>query len=48
MGLPATREAQQRAGALVNPMDVAAFDRFLREDIARQAEGIRIAGIQAN
>ncbi|MBR0672434.1 Bug family tripartite tricarboxylate transporter substrate binding protein [Neoroseomonas soli] len=48
MGLPATREAQQRVGALVNPMSVEAFDRFLREDITRQAEGIRLAGIQAN
>ncbi|CAH0234430.1 tripartite tricarboxylate transporter substrate binding protein [Roseomonas sp. CECT 9278] len=48
MGLPATREAQTRAGALVNPMSVEAFDRFLREDIARQAEGIRIARITAN
>ncbi|MBP0464640.1 tripartite tricarboxylate transporter substrate binding protein [Roseomonas sp. PWR1] len=48
MGLEATRAAQQRAGALVNPMSVEAFDRFLREDIARQAEGIRLARIQAN
>jgi tripartite-type tricarboxylate transporter receptor subunit TctC len=48
MGLPATREGQQRAGALVNPMSVEAFDRFLREDITRQAEGIRLARIQAN
>lgn len=48
MALPATREAQQRMGALVDPMDIAAFDRFLREDITRQAEGIRLAGIQAN
>lgn len=48
MSLPATRQAQTRIGALVNPMDVAGFDRFLREDITRQAEGIRIAGIQAN
>ena len=48
MGLPATREAQQRMGALVNPMGVEAFDRFLREDITRQAEGIRLARIQAN
>ncbi len=48
MGLPATRDAQQRAGALVNPMGLDAFDRFLREDITRQAEGIRLARIQAN
>jgi hypothetical protein len=48
MGLEATRAAQQRAGALVNPMSVAAVDRFLREDITRQAEGIRVAGITAN
>jgi tripartite-type tricarboxylate transporter receptor subunit TctC len=48
MGLEATRAAQTRAGALVNPMSVAEFDRFLHEDIARQAEGIRIARITAN
>lgn len=48
MTLPATREAQARMGALVDAMDLAAFDRFLRVDITRQAEGIRLAGIQAN
>jgi tripartite-type tricarboxylate transporter receptor subunit TctC len=48
MALPATQAMQTRLGAQVNPMDIAAFDRFLREDITRQAEGIRLAGIQAN
>ncbi|MEO3470685.1 tripartite tricarboxylate transporter substrate binding protein [Roseomonas sp. CAU 1739] len=48
MSLPATRDQQQRMGALVDPMSVDAFDRFLRADITRQAEGIRLAGIQAN
>lgn len=46
MGLPATREAQLRLGAQVNPMKLAEFDAFLRADISRQAEGIRTAGIQ--
>ncbi len=48
MGLPATRAAQLRLGAQVNPMSIAEFDAFLRADIARQAEGIRTAGIQPN
>jgi tripartite-type tricarboxylate transporter receptor subunit TctC len=48
MSLPATREAQLRAGAEVNPMTTAAFGDFLREDITRQAEGIRISGMKAN
>ena len=48
MSLPATREAQLRAGAAVNPISVAAFGAFLREDITRQAEGIRISGMKAN
>jgi tripartite-type tricarboxylate transporter receptor subunit TctC len=48
MSLPATREAQLRAGAEVNPMTAAAFGDFLREDITRQAEGIRISGMKAN
>lgn len=48
MGLPATRAAQLRLGAQVNPMSIAEFDAFLRADITRQAEGIRTAGIQPN
>jgi tripartite-type tricarboxylate transporter receptor subunit TctC len=48
MSLETTREAQLRAGAAVNPMSVAAFGAFLREDITRQAEGIRISGMKAN
>ena len=48
MALPATQAMQTRLGAQVDPMDIATFDRFLREDITRQAEGIRLAGIQAN
>ena len=48
MSLPATRDAQLRAGAEVNPMTVPAFGDFLRKDIAHQAEGIRISGMKAN
>jgi tripartite-type tricarboxylate transporter receptor subunit TctC len=48
MSLQATRDAQLRAGAEVNPMMVAAFGDFLRQDIAHQAEGIRISGMKAN
>lgn len=48
MSLPATQEAQLRMGALTNPMSVAAFADFLRQDIARQAEAIRLARIQPN
>ena len=48
MSLQATRDAQLRAGAEVNPMAVAAFGDFLRQDIAHQAEGIRISGMKAN
>ncbi|MCA3356964.1 MAG: tripartite tricarboxylate transporter substrate binding protein [Roseomonas sp.] len=48
MSLQATREAQLRAGAAVNPMAVAAFGDFLRQDIINQAEGIRISGMKAN
>jgi tripartite-type tricarboxylate transporter receptor subunit TctC len=48
MSLQATRDAQLRAGAEVNPMTVAAFGDFLRQDIAHQAEGIRISGMKAN
>jgi tripartite-type tricarboxylate transporter receptor subunit TctC len=48
MSLQATRDAQLRAGAEVNPMTVAVFGDFLRQDIAHQAEGIRISGMKAN
>jgi tripartite-type tricarboxylate transporter receptor subunit TctC len=48
MSLQATRDAQLRAGAEVNPMTVVAFGDFLRQDIAHQAEGIRISGMKAN
>ena len=48
MSLQATRDAQLRAGAEVNPMTVAAFGDFLRQDIVHQAEGIRISGMKAN
>lgn len=41
--LPATREAQARAGAQPMPMSIAEFDAFLRADITRQAEFIRMA-----
>ncbi|WP_426959755.1 tripartite tricarboxylate transporter substrate binding protein [Muricoccus radiodurans] len=44
---PETREAQLRAGAETMPMTPAAFEAFLTADIARQAEWIRLAGIQA-
>ena len=47
MSLPATREAQLRAGAQTRPMTIAEFDAFLRADITRQAEWIRMARIQA-
>ncbi len=45
--LPATRERQLAAGAQVMPMTVDAFDAFLRRDIQRQAEWIRMARITA-
>ena len=48
MSLPATRDAQLRAGAEVNPMNATAFGDFLRQDIINQAEGIRISGMKAN
>jgi tripartite-type tricarboxylate transporter receptor subunit TctC len=48
MSLQATRDAQLRAGAAVNPVAVAAFGDFLRQDIINQAEGIRISGMKAN
>jgi tripartite-type tricarboxylate transporter receptor subunit TctC len=43
MQLPATREAQARAGAQPMTMTIAEFDAFLRRDITRQAEFIRMA-----
>jgi len=43
MQLPATREAQARAGAQPMVMSIAEFDAFLRQDITRQAEFIRMA-----
>ncbi len=43
MQLPATREAQARAGAQPVVQSVSEFDAFLRQDIARQAEWIRMA-----
>jgi tripartite-type tricarboxylate transporter receptor subunit TctC len=45
---PATREAQARLGAQPVPMTVAEFDRFLRRDVERQGEWIRMARIQAS
>jgi tripartite-type tricarboxylate transporter receptor subunit TctC len=44
---PATRDAMARGGAQPMPMSLAAFGDFLRADIARQAEWIRMAGITA-
>jgi tripartite-type tricarboxylate transporter receptor subunit TctC len=46
LALPATREAQARAGAQPMPMPVAEFGEFLRRDIERQREWIRVARIQ--
>jgi len=43
LGLPATRDAQARAGAAPMPMSIADFDAYLRRDITRQAEFIRMA-----
>ncbi len=48
LSLPATREAQARLGAQPMPMTVAEFDAFLRRDIQRQGEWIRMARIQAS
>ena len=43
LALPATQEAQARAGAAPMPMSIADFDAYLRRDITRQAEFIRMA-----
>jgi tripartite-type tricarboxylate transporter receptor subunit TctC len=43
---PASREAMARGGAEPMPMSVAEFDSFLRRDIERQREWIRLAKIQ--
>jgi tripartite-type tricarboxylate transporter receptor subunit TctC len=43
LALDATKAAQERAGAQPMPMPIAAFGDFLRQDIARQAEWIRMA-----
>jgi tripartite-type tricarboxylate transporter receptor subunit TctC len=48
LALPATREAQARLGAQPMPMTAAEFDRFLRRDVERQGEWIRMARIQAS
>jgi tripartite-type tricarboxylate transporter receptor subunit TctC len=42
---PETRAAQARAGAEPLPMSIAEFDAYLRADIIRQAEYIRVARI---
>jgi len=41
------RAAQLRLGAQTDPMSNPSFDAFLRADITRQAEWIRLAGIKA-
>jgi len=43
----ATRAGMARGGAQPMPMSVAAFDGFLRRDIERQGEWIRLARIEA-
>ncbi|HEV7265547.1 MAG TPA: tripartite tricarboxylate transporter substrate binding protein [Falsiroseomonas sp.] len=43
LALPATVESQARMGAAPMPMNIAEFDAFLRRDITRQAEFIRMA-----
>ena len=44
---PETRDAQARMGAQPMAMNVEAFADFLRADIARQADWIRMARITA-
>lgn len=43
LALDTTRAAQERAGAQPMAMTIDAFDAFLRQDITRQAEWIRMA-----
>ncbi|WP_431272639.1 tripartite tricarboxylate transporter substrate-binding protein [Dankookia sp. P2] len=43
---PRMREAMARSGAYPMAMSIAEFDAFLRRDIDRQGEWIRMAGIQ--
>jgi tripartite-type tricarboxylate transporter receptor subunit TctC len=43
LALPATQESQARAGAAPMPMSISDFDAFMRRDITRQAEFIRMA-----
>jgi tripartite-type tricarboxylate transporter receptor subunit TctC len=45
---PATREQQLRQGAEPMPMSPAEFDAFLRNDVTKQAEWIRMAKIEAS
>jgi tripartite-type tricarboxylate transporter receptor subunit TctC len=47
LGAAATRETMARAGAQPMPMSIADFDAFLRRDIERQREWIRMARIEA-
>jgi len=47
MSLPATREAQLRAGALTQPMSMAEFAAYMERDIGVQREVITRAGITA-
>lgn len=48
LGLPATRDAQAKLGAQPMPMSVEEFDAFVRRDIERQREWIRMARIEAS
>lgn len=43
LALPATREAQARAGAQPMPMSIGEFQTFLEADIVRQGEFVRMA-----
>ncbi len=47
LALPATQQAQARAGAQPMPMGITEFGSFIARDIARQREYIRMAGISA-